>query len=209
MSDKIIYLKMDAKIKLQTDVVRIGDLGKIYCEESVVVNKIKTLQVYRFQKSDKNRCVIGVLKVIQLIHQEYPAFAVDIVGETETIVEQITGKSKPLWIDWLKVALVSAICFLGTMYTIMSYHNEISIIDLFEQIYTMATGMESDGFTPLEAAYSIGLSLGIIVFYNHIGKRKLTPDPSPITVEMRTYEDDVNRSLVELANREEKTIDIN
>ena len=209
MSDKTIYLKMDAKIKLQTDVVRIGDLGKIYCEESVVVNKIKTLQVYRFQKSDKNRCVIGVLKVIQLIHQEYPAFAVDIVGETVTIVEQITGKSKPLWIDWIKVALVSAICFFGTMYTIMSYHNEISIIDLFKQIYTMATGMESDGFTPLEAAYSIGLSLGIIVFYNHIGKRKLTPDPSPITVEMRTYEDDVNRSLVELANREEKTIDIN
>ena len=209
MSDKTIYLKMDAKIKLQTDVVRIGDLGKIYCEESVVVNKIKTLQVYRFQKSDQNRCVIGVLKVIQLIQQEYPAFAVDIVGETETIVEQITGKSKPAWIDWVKVTLVSAICFFGTMYTVMSYHNEINIIDLFEQIYTMVTGMESDGFTALEAAYSIGLSLGIIVFYNHIGKRKLTPDPSPITVEMRTYEDDVNRSLVELANREEKTIDVN
>ena len=209
MSDKTIYLKMDAKIKLQKDVVRIGDLGKVYCEDSAVVNKIKTLQIYRFQKSDKNRCVIGVLKVIQLIHQNYPTYAVDIVGETETIVEQITGKSKPMWIDWLKVTLVSAICFFGTMYTIMSYHNEINIIELFEKTYTLTTGMESDGFTALEAAYSIGLSLGIIVFYNHIGKRKLTPDPSPITVEMRTYEDDVNRSLVELANREEKTIDIN
>ena len=208
MSDKTIYLKMDAKIKIQTDVVRIGDLGKVYCSDITVVSKIKTLQVYRFQKSDHNRCVIGVLKVIQLIHKEYPGFTVDIVGETETIVEQITGKSKPLWLDWIKVALVSAICFFGTMYTIMSYHNEISIIDLFEQTYTMATGMESDGFTALEAAYSIGLSLGIIVFYNHIGKRKLTPDPSPITVEMRTYEDDVNRSLVELANREEKTLDV-
>ena len=30
MSDKTIYLKMDAKIKLQKDVVRIGDLGKVY-----------------------------------------------------------------------------------------------------------------------------------------------------------------------------------
>ena len=208
MSDKTIYLKMDAKVKLKTDVVRIGDLGKIYCEESTVVNKIKTIQVYRFQKSDKNRCVIGVLKVIELIQQEYPAYAVDIVGETETIVEQITGKSKPVWIDWLKVTLVSAICFFGTMYTVMSYHNEISIVDLFAQVYAMATGLESDGFTALEASYSLGLSLGIIVFYNHIGKRKLTPDPSPITVEMRTYEDDVNRSLVELANREEKTIDV-
>lgn len=209
MSDKTIYLKMDAKIKLQRDVVRIGDLGKIYCEESNVVNKVKTLQIYRFQKSDKNRCVIGVLKVMELIHKEYPSFAIDVVGETESIVEQITGKSKPLWIDYLKIALVSAVCFFGTLYTIMSYHNEINIIDLFDKTYTLVTGMETDGFTALETAYSIGLSLGIIIFYNHIGKRKLTPDPSPVTVEMRTYEDDVNRSLVELANREEKTIDVN
>ena len=91
----------------------------------------------------------------------------------------------------------------------MSYHNEISIVDLFDEIYVMVTGMDSDGFTAVEAAYSIGLSLGIIIFYNHIGKRKLTPDPSPISVEMRTYEDDVNQALVELANREEKTIDVN
>lgn len=209
MSDKTIYLKMDAKIKLRGDVVRIGDLGKLYCEDSNIVNKIKILQIYRFQKSDKNRCVIGVLKVIELIHKEYPAFAIDIVGETESIVEQITEKSKPLWMDYLKITLVSAVCFFGTLYTIMSYHNEISIIDLFGKTYTLVTGMETDGFTALEASYSIGLSLGIIVFYNHIGKRKLTPDPSPVTVEMRTYEDDVNRSLVELANREEKTIDVN
>ena len=79
---------------------------------------------------------------------------------------------------------------------------------MFEDFYIMVTGRKNDGFTPLEIAYSIGLSLGIIIFYNHLGKRKLTPDPSPVTVEMRTYEDDVNRSIVELANREEKTIDI-
>lgn len=200
---------MDAKVKLSTDVVRIGDLGKIYCEESTVVNKIKTLQVYRLQSSDHSRCVIGVLKVIELIHQEYPAYTIDIVGETESIIERISDKHKlPLW-DGIKIIFISAVCFFGTMYTIMSYHNEISIIDLFADMYTMATGLESDGFTALEAAYSIGLSLGIIVFYNHLGKRKLTPDPSPVSVEMRTYEDDVNRSIVELANREEKTIDVN
>ena len=209
MSDKTIYLKMDAKVKLPRDMVRIGDLGKIYCKESSVVNKIKTLPIYRFQKSDHNRCVIGVLKVIELIQREYPNYSIDIVGETESIVELISDKPKlPLW-EYIKITFVSAICFFGTMYTIMSYHNEISIIELFEDMYTMATGMKSDGFTALEAAYSIGLSLGIIVFYNHLGKRKLTPDPSPISVEMRTYEDDVNRSIVELANREEKTVDVN
>lgn len=209
MSDKTIYLKMNAKVKLQTDLIRIGDLGKIYCEEKTVVSKIKTLPIYRFQKSDHNRCVIGVLKVIELIHKEYPNYIIDIVGETECIAEQIVNKSKFVLWDYIKIILISAVCFFGTMYTIMSYHNEISIIVLFEDIYNMVTGMESDGFTALEASYSLGLSLGIIIFYNHIGKRKLTPDPSPVSVEMRTYEDDVNRSIVELANREEKTIDVN
>jgi len=209
MSDKTIYLKMSAKVKVRGEIIRIGELGKIYCEEAAVVNKIKTLPVYHFQKSDHQRCVIGVLKVIELIHREYPNFAVDIVGETECIVEQITGRSNPKWWDWIKITFVSALCFLGTIYTVMSYHNEITLVDLFDEIYIMVTGRKSDGFTALEASYSIGLSLGIIIFYNHLGKRKLTPDPSPVSVEMRTYEDDVNHSLVELANREEKTIDVN
>lgn len=208
MADKTIYVKMDARIKLRADVIRIGDLGKIYCEEETVANKIKTIAIHRFQKSDNARCVIGVLKVIELIHQAYPGYQVDIVGQTETIAEQIMGKSKPAWAEYLKIAFVSALCFFGTMYTIMSYHNEINLVDMFDDVYMMVTGLQSDGFTALEVSYSLGLSLGIILFYNHIGKRKLTPDPSPVEVEMRTYEDDVNTSLVEMANREEKTIDV-
>ena len=153
--------------------------------------------------------MIGILKVMELIHKEYPDYTIEVVGETECIIERISEKSTPGWWEYAKITFISAICFFGTVYTVMSYHNEINIVDLFQQTYTMATGMESDGFTVLEAAYSIGLSLGIIIFYNHIGKRKLTPDPSPVSVEMRTYEDDVNRSIVELANREEKTIDVN
>lgn len=208
MADKTVYLKMDARIKLRAEVIRIADLGKVYCKEKEVENKIKTLQVYHFQKSDHFRCVIGVLKVIEIIHNEYPQYGVEIVGQTETIAEQVMGSKKPLWADYLKIAFVSALCFCGTMYTIMSYHNEINLVEMFDDVYTMVTGLQSDGFTALEVSYSLGLSIGIILFYNHIGKRKLTPDPSPVAVEMRTYEDDVNHSLVEMANREEKTIDV-
>ena len=69
-------------------------------------------------------------------------------------------------------------------------------------------GQPGNGYTALEAAYSLGLAMGIIIFYNHIGKRRLTPDPSPVEVEMRVYGDDINTALVEMANREEKTIDV-
>ena len=44
--------------------------------------------------------------------------------------------------------------------------------------------------------------------FNHIGGRRITKDPTPIEVEMRIYEDDVNNALVETADREGKTIDV-
>ena len=209
MSDKKIYLKMDASIKTSSEKICIGDLGKLYCKEMSVVSKLKTIPVYHLKVEDHNRCVIGVLKVIELIHEYYPTFTVDVVGETECVVDRISKKSPaPFW-EWIKVAFISAICFFGTMFTIMAYHNDINLVSMFQDFHMMVTGRENDGFSPLEASYSIGLSLGIIIFYNHLGKRKLTPDPTPVSVEMKNYENDVNRAIVELANREEKTIDIN
>lgn len=208
MAEKTLYLKMNAKVKTREEVIRIGQLGKVYSTDSNLVNKVKTLKVYRFQKQDKKRCVIGILKVIEVINKEYPNCTIEVVGETETIVEQVDGKSPSNGLIGFKIAIVSLLCFFGTMYTIMAYHNEINLVEMFGQTYKMVTGQETDGFTALEASYSVGLSLGIIIFYNHIGKRRLTPDPSPVEVEMRTYEDDVNLTVVQTANREEKTIDV-
>ena len=72
----------------------------------------------------------------------------------------------------------------------------------------MAMGAEPGGLNTLEVFYSLGLAAGIIVFFNHIGGRRITKDPTPIEVEMRIYEDDVNNALVETADREGKTIDV-
>ncbi len=69
-------------------------------------------------------------------------------------------------------------------------------------------GQPAPGYTILEFTYSIGLALGIIVFFNHIGGRRITKDPTPIEVEMRNYERDVNDALIETADREGKTIDV-
>ena len=69
-------------------------------------------------------------------------------------------------------------------------------------------GQPSPGYSILELSYAIGLALGITVFFNHIGGRRITKDPTPIEVEMRIYEKDVNDALIETSDREGKTIDV-
>lgn len=97
--------------------------------------------------------------------------------------------------------------FFGTGFTIIAFHNDVGINEVFTEIYKIAMGREPGGLNVLEVAYSLGLALGIIVFFNHIGGRRITKDPTPIEVSMRNYEEDVNKALVNTAGREGKEVD--
>ena len=50
--------------------------------------------------------------------------------------------------------------------------------------------------------------MGIIVFFNHFAVAKLSTDPTPIEVEMRLYEDNINKTLIQNDGRKESGIDV-
>lgn len=57
----------------------------------------------------------------------------------------------------------------------------------------------------LEICFCIGLAIGIMVFYNHVGTKKITDDPTPIQVAMRKYEQDVDTTYIETSSRKGKS----
>lgn len=97
----------------------------------------------------------------------------------------------------LKTMIVCMICFFGAMFAIVSFHNDIGIRDVFEEIYILVTGNQKNGVTELEIAYSIGLCLGITIFFNHVFGKRLTNDPTPIEVAMSKYNKDVTDTICE------------
>ncbi len=90
----------------------------------------------------------------------------------------------------------------------MAFNNDVDTSKLFSQIYELLTGQKSDGFTILELTYSIGLVIGILTFFNHFGKKKFTVDPTPMEIEMRLYENDIQTTLIETYSRKEKELDV-
>ena len=69
-------------------------------------------------------------------------------------------------------------------------------------------GATPNGISSLEICYCLGLAIGILVFFNHIGKKKITHDPTPLQVEMRKYENDLDMTFIENAGRKEHNIDV-
>ena len=203
-----LYLKAEQNVELQSEDVYVKDIGKMTCTDENILAKVKTIKLYHFKKGERKRQVISILKVIEEIEKLYPNVTVENIGEIDVLVEQIDVDKHKGPVQVIKLIFVSAISFFGTAFTIMAFHNDIGINEVFTKFYEMIMGQVSDGYGILELSYSLGLAVGIIVFFNHIGGRRITKDPTPIEVEMRVYETDVNKALIETADREGKTIDV-
>lgn len=208
MASETLYLKAERCVEVTKDDVFLKDIAKIYCADSTVAAKVKAIKLHTFQKQEQKRQVFSILKLIELIYQSCPNISVENIGEADTLVERVNVDKHKKGIQTVKMVLVAAISFFGTAFTIMAFHNDIGINKVFGKVYELVMGQPSAGYSVMEFAYSIGLALGIIVFFNHIGGRRITKDPTPIEVEMRIYEKDVNDSLIETADREGKSIDV-
>ena len=130
------------------------------------------------------------------------------LGEADIIVTYENQKTPPYLWHILKVSFVAAIIFFGSAFSIMAFNNDVGGTKLFGQIYELVMGKQSDGFTVLEVTYSIGLTFGILVFFNHFGKKRFTVDPTPMEVQMRLYENDIQTALVENASRRKEELEV-
>lgn len=209
----VLYLMAKQNVALAKADVELSDVASVYCEDEIVRAKAESLKVHRFREDGQPRVVVSVLKIIEQITKLCPGVTVESIGETDIIIEKASlqhdklKQKNGLW-AYVKIAFVSLICFFGSAFTIMAFHNDIALEDVLGRIYKLVTGAESDGYTALEISYSIGLAAGIIVFYNHVGGKRLTSDPTPLEVEMRNYERDVNLALVEMADRQKLEKDV-
>lgn len=208
MSSTTVYLKCDRNVEIQTEDVYLKDLGSLRCADSVISAKLKVIKVHHFSQEGKKRCVISVTELIALMENTCPNISVEVVGESDILVEWVKVNQYKGFSQWLKILLVCLVSFFGTAFTIMAFHNDVGINDVFTEVYRIFMNQEPEGLNVLEVTYSIGLAAGIITFFNHIGGRRITKDPTPIEVAMRNYEEDVNKALIETAGREGKEIDV-
>lgn len=208
MANEIIYLKADQNTEVKEPRVQIGDIASVFCADEHILAKVRAITVFHFGKQNPKRQVISILKVMELILKEYPDVQIENIGEAQVLLEWIDVEKHKGPLQWIKLVFVSVITFFGTSFTIMAFHNDIGIYDLFDKMHTVIIGKPAEGINILEISYSIGLAIGIIVFFNHIGGRRITKDPTPIEVEMRIYEKDVNTALIETSDREGDTLDV-
>lgn len=203
-----IYIKAEQNVEVSNKEVTLGDVVKMECVDKEILAKLKVKKMLRIQNEGPHRLVVSILKIVEIIHEEFPNLEVQNMGVTDIIVTYEGERNKHKIFEVIKVSMVVIVSFVGAAFAIMTFNNDSGTNTLFSQIYEMFMGKPKEGISILELTYSIGLTVGILVFFNHFGKKRLTVDPTPIEIEMRLYEKDIQTTLIDDYSRKGKTLDV-
>lgn len=196
MSDTL-YIQTDENMEVHHPHVYLQDIVKLSCSNSKILNRLRVLPVASLDSKRPGRYVLSAMDLIREIQKKEPDLEITHIGEPSFIITyQTKPNTSPAWC-WCKVIFVCLASFFGAAFSIMTFNNDVDVPALFQQITAQVTGQDGSSFPALAISYSVGIGLGVLFFFNHFGHIKLTDDPTPMQVQMRLYENDVNTTIIE------------
>jgi stage V sporulation protein AA len=195
----IVYIRLRHRVQVKSEsLVNLGQLAQIIAPEGVLED-LKRINIHQVTPSDKNIIVIDVMTVINEISVNHPDLDIQTIGPVQSIIEVIYEKKKislPLFIGvWL-------LLFIGAAMAIMNFHEDVSMRQVHQTLYHFITGEEDPHPLLFQIPYSFGLGLGMILFFNHIFRKRLNEEPSPLEVEMFNYQQDLDQYVIMHENKE-------
>lgn len=203
-AEKTLYVKpaKQAKVVGKTEIT-VQDLAKLEGDQKLVEQMLPVV-VLRIKGEKEQKLYVSFLEIARAIRRVNPNITLDCVGEQDTVIMYAPEVKQPKKsVEFCKVLMVCIILFFGAALAIMTFHNDASVPDVLRTVHTLITGEESDRPVLLIVSYAVGIAVGIMCFFNHFGKKKLTDDPTPVQVEFVAYKKQIDDAIVdELENQQ-------
>ncbi|OUM96832.1 MAG: stage V sporulation protein AA [Thermobacillus sp. ZCTH02-B1] len=188
-----LYVRLRKRLVIRPgDTVRLGDVARLLADDERE-RRLAGLVLYRHSPEDGDRAVIDMLHVIRAVSEAEPGLDVEFVGEPQTLVTVTARSQKPipgmLVVAWL-------LLFFGSGLTIMNFHADVGMLEVHRRMTELITGTRAERPLWFQIPYSIGVGLGMILFFNRVIRRKLSEEPSPLEVEMYQYQENVDAYVV-------------
>ena len=167
---EMLYLQTERNIKITSPVVTLGDVAQLSCSDGAVLARNQVRRVAHLPDDGYGRYVCSASTLVRLVTEAEEHVDVTHIGEPNFILTYEDPRQKNTWISWCKTILVGILTFIGTAFSIMTFHTDIGVRELFLDVYTRFLPQMTPGFSVLEISYSIGIGLGIVTRYAGITK---------------------------------------
>ena len=177
--------------------VKLGDVAQL-AGDALVVQALQDEVVYKITAHDKTHVVIDVMKIIEIIGRKAAHIQINLLGSGQTLVEIIDKKESTS--DFLRTCMV--VTFIGAALAIIYFHEDVSMQQVHQRLYYMITGEFKAQPLLFQIPYSLGLGLGMVLFFNHVFQKRINEEPSPLEVEMFQYQQSLDQYVIVHENKD-------
>lgn len=190
----VLYLRLKKRIYIKPNHrVTLGQASRLLGASDLLEKQLKELILYEHKKSDGNRFVIDLLQIVKTIREREPDLTVEAYGDPQVLVMVSEKPVKPripvLILAWL-------LLFFGAGLAIMNFHTDVSMREVHIRIVELITGKRTDHPLWFQIPYSLGIGLGMVLFFNHLFRKRFNEEPNPLEVELYMYQENVNAYVI-------------
>ncbi|MBP1988951.1 stage V sporulation protein AA [Paenibacillus eucommiae] len=188
-----LYIRLRRRALVQKgQAVKLGDIAQMLAEPEYE-QKLAQLTIYQPRQEDGNRVLIDMMLIVRKIKERFPQLQIEHFGEPHVLLEINTVKRRP---NLVGVVFVWLLLFVGSGLAIMNFHADVSMLEVHIRLYELITGNKTEHPYLLQVPYSIGIGVGMVIFFNHLFKKKFNEEPSPLEMEMFLYQENLNHFVI-------------
>lgn len=209
MNKDAVYIVLDNKAAIDINQnLSIRDVAKVYCDNGKIKNKVEKLKIYR-SSDEEDWDYIDSNTIIEKILELDPQLDINVLGATEVLLE-IKSKAKDYPIlQLLKVIFVSVIMFFGAGIAIITFYEDVNMVESLDKIYYSFTGIKTTKPLIMIIPYSLGLGIGVMTFFSRIisSSKRRKKEPGPMEIELYLYDKDMEDFIlndIKIQNKDNK-----
>ncbi|MGM0846027.1 MAG: stage V sporulation protein AA [Bacillota bacterium] len=194
-----VYIRLRHRLQVRPESsILLENTAQIIAPEHYL-QAVRKIVLHKVKEEDKNIIILDLMRVISQIKAVLPNVDVQTIGPSQTIVEVVYKRKK---VSPVMFAAVWLLLFIGAALAIMNFHEDVSMREVHQRLYLMMTGHEDPHPLLFQVPYSFGLGLGMILFFNHVFRKRINEEPSPLEVEMFNYQQDLDQYVIMHENKE-------
>jgi stage V sporulation protein AA len=192
-SSQTLYIRLRRRMCIRRgEAVHLGQVAQMLVDPEYE-SALQKLLLHEPREHEGNIILIDMMLIVERIQLQFPFLQIEHFGEPHCLVEIAEPKKPP---NLILIALVWLLLFVGSGLAIMNFHADVSMGIVHQRIYQLLTGKWKEHPLLLQIPYSFGIGIGMIIFFNHLFKKKFNEEPSPLEVEMFMYQENVNYYVI-------------
>ncbi|RJX38381.1 stage V sporulation protein AA [Paenibacillus pinisoli] len=190
----VLYLRLKKRIYIRPlHIITLGQVARLLTEDDGMEERLRELKLYEHHKQDGNRVVIDILQIVKTIRLLYPDLSIETYGDPQVL---LMVADKPVKPRYALLVLAWLLLFFGAGLAIMNFHTDVSMKEVHIRIVELVTGKKTEHPLWFQIPYSFGVGLGMVLFFNHIFRKRFNEEPNPLEVELFMYQENINDYVI-------------